>query len=87
MASWQDIEALYQMDTKNPIRCCPKLTRRRISPNNFERMKVKFATKVLIHTVSAGLIMAVSGALLPATAAGTAEFTSKVDEIFNCYYY
>jgi hypothetical protein len=50
-------------------------------------MKVKFATKVLIHTVSAGLIMAVSGALLPATAAGTAEFTSKVDEIFNCYYY
>ncbi|CAB3998968.1 Transposable element P transposase [Paramuricea clavata] len=84
VASWQDIEALYQMDTKNPIRWCPKLTRQHISPHNFERMKVIFATQVLNHSVSAGLMMAVSGGLLPATAAGTAEFTSKVDEIFDC---
>ena len=84
VASWKDISTLYDIDSKNPIRCCPKLTKKHLSPNNFEKMKVKLATQVLSHTVSAAMLMAVSGNLLPPSAAGTAEFVAKFDEIFDC---
>jgi hypothetical protein len=47
-------------------------------------MKVKLVTQVLSHTVSAAMLMAVSSNLLPPSAAGTAEFVAKFDEIFDC---
>ena len=84
VASWKDIEALYRIDSKNAIRCCPKLTSKHMCPNGFLKMKVKLATQVLSHSVAAGLNMAVSGGLLSASAAGTAEMVSKFDEIFYC---
>jgi hypothetical protein len=65
VASWRDITAIYEFDSKNSIRCCPKLTNTHISPNGFQRMKVKLATQVMSHTVSAAMLMAVSGGLLP----------------------
>jgi hypothetical protein len=46
-------------------------------------MKVKLVTQVLSHTVSAAMLMAVSSNLLPPSAAGTAEFVAKFDEIFD----
>ena len=69
VASWKDIAALYR------IHMCP---------NGFLKMKVKLATQVLSHSVAAALNMAVSGGLLSASAAGTAEMVSKFDEIFDC---
>ena len=44
-------------------------------------MKVKLATQVLSHSVAAGLMMAVSGGLLPAS---MKFFIAKFDEIFRC---
>ena len=44
LASWNDIEALYKIDSKNSIRCCPKLTNKHMHPNGFLKMKVKLAT-------------------------------------------
>jgi hypothetical protein len=82
VASWRDITAIYEIDSKNSIRCCPKLTNTHISPNGFQRMKVKLATQVMSHTVSAAMLMAVSGGLLPPSAAGTAELVANFDKIF-----
>jgi hypothetical protein len=84
VASWKDIVALYEIDSKNSIRCCPKLTIQHLHPNGFTKMKVKLATQVLSHTVSATILMAVSGGLLPASSTGTAELLSLFDETFDC---
>lgn len=59
-ASWKDIQQLYQIDSKNDIRCCPKLTKSHLSPNNFQKMKVKLATQVLSHRVSSAMYTSVS---------------------------
>jgi hypothetical protein len=84
VASWKDIEALYNIDSKNSIRCCPKLTSNHLYPNGFQKMKVKFATQVLSHTVSSAMLMATSGGLLPPSAVGTAELIAQFDTIFDC---
>lgn len=57
VATWKDIEAIYEKDTSLPIRSTPKLTEKHIHPNNFQKMKVKLATQVLSHTVAASLCM------------------------------
>lgn len=82
-ASWKDIQQLYQIDSKNDIRCCPKLTKSHLSPNNFQKMKVKLATQVLSHTVSSAMYTGVSTGQLPPRAAATAEFIEMFDQIFD----
>ena len=84
VASWKDIEALYKRDSELTIRCCPKLSDNHIHPNGFKKMKVKYATQVLSHTVSAAILTSVSLGALPTSAAGTAELISKFDLIFDC---
>ena len=83
MASWQD-KNLYDRDSLMSICCCPKLTEKHINPNGFTKMKVKLATQVLSHTVAAAISMYVSLGALPASAAGTAEFITAFDQIFDC---
>ena len=47
-------------------------------------MKVKLATHVLSHTVSAAMLMSISLGTLPPSAAGTAsEIISTFDQIFD----
>ncbi len=71
------------MDSKNSIRCCQKLTSKHIFPNGFQKMKVKYATQILSHTVSAAMLVAATGGLLNPCAIGTAEMISKFDQIFE----
>jgi hypothetical protein len=84
IASWKDIEALYANDSKLPIRLCPKLTDKHMHPNGFQKMKVKYATQVLSHTVSAAISTYVSLGKLPSAACGTAELLMKLDKTFDC---
>lgn len=84
VAKWKDIEDFYKKDAALPIRSAPKLTEKHIHPNNFNKMKVKYATQVLSHTVAASLCMYISVGALPSTAMGTAEFISKFDSVFDC---
>ena len=84
VATWKDIEAVYEKDSSLPIRSTPKLTEKQIHPNNFQKMKVKLATQVLSHTVAASLCMHVSVGALPSSAMGTAEFIQKFDSVFDC---
>ena len=60
IAKWKDIENFYNKDTALPIRAAPKLAEKYIRPNNFNKMKVKYATKILSHTVAASLCMYIS---------------------------
>ena len=82
VTSWEDIEAIYKKDSALSIRCCPKLTENHIHPNGFQKMKVKCATQVFSHTVSAAISMSVNIGALQTTASGTAEI-SKFDHIFD----
>lgn len=82
-AQWKDIEAFYNKDKELHIRAAPKLTDKHIHPNNFEKMKVKYATQILSHTVAASLCTYVSVGALSPLAMGTAEFLSKFDSLFD----
>lgn len=53
--SWQYITDLYDADKNKQCRIAPKLTDANINLNNFQRMKVKYASQVLSNTVSVAL--------------------------------
>ena len=82
-AKWEDIVAFYNKDKELPIRAAPKLTDKHIKPNNFAKMKVKYATQILSHTVAASICMYVSVGGLPSSAMGTAECILKFDSLFD----
>ncbi len=83
-ATWQDIVNFYDTDEELPIRAAPKLTDKHIWPNNFAKMKVKYATQILSHTVAASIFMYVSVGGLPSSAMETAECISKFNSLFDC---
>ena len=83
-ACWKDIEDFYEKDKILPIRTAPKLTDKHINPSNFQKMKVKYATQVLSHTVAASICTYASMGGLPPTSLGTAELLSKFDSLFDC---
>ena len=82
-ATWQDIRNFYNKDKELQIRAAPKLTDKHIWPNNFAKIKVKYATQILSHTVAASICMHVSVGSLPSSAMGTAECISKFDSLFD----
>ena len=84
IASWDDIKVVYNRDQQQSLRCCPKLTKKHISPNGFEKMKVKYATQVLSQTVASTLLTYVALNAISPTATGTAELISKFDNLFDC---
>ena len=83
VASWKDIEVFYNKDKELSIRSAHKLTDKHIHPNNFQKMKVKYATQVLSHTVAASLCTYISLGVLPPSAMGTAELILKFDTLFD----
>ena len=85
VAVWNDVENFYQKDISLTIRAAPKLTEKHIHPNNFAKMRVKYATQVLSHTVAAAICTYVSVGGLPSSAMGTAELLSRFDSIFDCF--
>lgn len=80
---WQDTVAVYNKDKELPIWAAPKLTFKHIRPNTFTKVKVKYATQILSHTVAASLCMHVSIGGLPSSGMGTAECISKFDILFD----
>ncbi len=84
VASWDDIKVIYERDKQQTLRSCPKLTEKHINPNDFMKMKVKYATQTLSHTVASTISTYVSLNALPPSAVGTAELISNFDNIFDC---
>ena len=83
-AQWKDIVDFYNRDKELDIRAAPKLTEKHIRPNNFCKMKVKYATQILSHTVAASLCTCVSIGGLATSAMGTAQLLFKFDSLFDC---
>lgn len=73
-ASWFYIVQFYLKDTKQGIKAAPKLSPIHIEPNNFSRMKVKYAVQVLSNHVAAGMCTLMSVGCLPSEAIGTVDF-------------
>lgn len=72
-AEWKNIVDFYNKDKELAIRAAPKLTEKHIWPSNFCKMKVKYASQILSHTVAAALYTYVSIVRLASSAVGTAE--------------
>lgn len=83
VTSWQYINILYNDDKSKQCRIAPRLTDAHVTPNNFQRMKVKYATQILSATVSAALNTYISLGILPAKAAFTAEFIERFNKLFD----
>lgn len=49
------LEKLYNIDKVSEFRQCPRLTDDHIFPNNFQKMKVKYASQIFSHSVAVGL--------------------------------
>ena len=84
IARWNDILTMYERDKSQTIRSCPKLTNKHVHLTGFTKMKVKYATQILSHTVSATILTYSSLGALPSTAAGTAVLVANFDKIFDC---
>lgn len=83
VASWKYIEEFYNNDKKTQFRMAPKLTDIHINPNNFQRMKVKYAAQIFSRSVSVGMNTSISLGSLSATAMFTAEFIERFNKLFD----
>ncbi|TGZ43804.1 Uncharacterized protein DBV15_12703 [Temnothorax longispinosus] len=82
--SWQHIKHFYEQDKIRNLRLAPKLTKEHIYPNNWQKMRVKYAMQVLSATLVAALKTYISfGAL--GEAMGTANFISDFDKLFDIF--
>ena len=54
-ASFGIIRAIYEDEKKKITKKLPRITQQHIYPNNFDKMKVKFATQVLSNTTASAI--------------------------------
>lgn len=87
IASWQDIQLLFNIDSKSTTyRATPKLTYKHIHPNNFQKMRVKLATQIFSRSVSNAMKAAIiSGELNTSTAQGTTIFIQLINDLFDSF--
>ncbi|XP_054289856.1 uncharacterized protein LOC129005088 [Macrosteles quadrilineatus] len=84
-AKWDHFVTLYNLDSKSDkARSLCKITEKHVAPNAFDRMKVKLATQVFSHSVTAAMQTAVGTGQLPADAVNTATFIGRLNDIFDC---
>lgn len=63
-------------------RAAPQLSNH-IEPNNFQKMKVKYAAQVFSNRIAAGMCTQMSADLLPSEAVGTKIYFDKLFDILN----
>lgn len=82
--SWQYIKSFFEQDKRRNLRLAPKLTNEHIYPNNWQKMRVKYA-QVLSATVAASLKTYISFGALGQEVMGTANFISDFDKLFDIF--
>lgn len=82
VALWKYIEEFYNNDKKTQFRIVPKLTDIH-NPNNFQRMKVKYAAQILSRSVSIGMNTSICLGSLSARTMFTAEFIERFNKLFD----
>lgn len=83
VASWNDIEKIYDMEKNANYKMAYKLTESHIRPNNFEKMRVKYATQVLSRTVAVTISTLVESGKLHEKSMGTARFLELINDTFD----
>lgn len=83
-ARWSHIKRIFDEDEKSDLlRRCPKLTESHITPNNFEKMKVRFATQILSKTVAAALKDLTSQNIIVDENKATYNFIINMNNVFD----
>jgi len=85
VAKWQHICDFFDIDSKQPIRLCPKLTNKHFHLTNFTKMKVSYACQVMSKSVAAAIMTHVSFKSLPPEATDTASFLETMDKLIDCF--
>lgn len=83
IASWDDVENLYEIEKEKSYKMAFKLTESHIRPNNFEKTKVKFAAQVFSRSVANAMQCNVELGKLPENALGTAKFIQLINDMFD----
>jgi len=83
LTSWKHVEAVYEIGKTMRNHPAPKLTENHIRPNNFARMKVKFATQVISMTVATSIELMVTLKALEEDALVTSDFIRNFDNLFD----
>lgn len=81
--SWHYIKELFSKQQVNNLKLIPKITEAHIQPNNFQKMRVKYAAQIFSHSVYAALSVLIHQNTLPEEARATADFVQKMNNIFD----
>ena len=88
LVSWSILVELFKLERNAVTKSCPKLKYKHIYPNNFDKMRVNYATQIFSRSVAAGLKTAVQlKQILPPnedTAISTYKFIEKFNNLFDC---
>lgn len=82
-ASWQPIVDLFEADKTKSIRLLPKLKQEHISPNNNQKMRVKYAAQILSASVAAALSNQYNTQHASQTYLATAEIAMTFNKLFD----
>ncbi|CAK1591187.1 unnamed protein product [Parnassius mnemosyne] len=83
LISWEYIEELYAKQKQKDLRLIPKVTEKHINPNNFQKMRVKYAAQIFSRSVFAAISVLVSNRSLPEDAQYTGDFMQEINNIFD----
>lgn len=83
--AWSDITKTYELDRQSSsTRAMPKITPIHINPNNFQKMRVKYATQIFSHTVASTLkTVAILKSFPSDTIQATVYFVQDMNETFD----
>lgn len=88
LVTWKCLEELYEAEKNNVTKMTHKLTFKHIRPNNWQKMKVKYATQVFSHTVSAAVKTAFEMDVFSTESApyalSTAKYLEFMNHLFDC---
>lgn len=84
-ACWEHIAKLYDLDSKQHYRLAPRLTKQHVDLPAFSSMRVKLASQVFSHSVSAALHTHATSdpPTLPSDATQTAKFCKTMNNLFD----
>ncbi|XP_060533864.1 uncharacterized protein LOC132706519 isoform X2 [Cylas formicarius] len=77
------LDTLFEQDAKREYRLCPKLTNQHLSPDSVHKLKVRFASQMLSHSVAAALYAYIDFKVLPPEAAATASFVKTMNDLLD----
>lgn len=83
--SWKDVIDTYKIDQKSSTtKAMVKITNTHMNPNNFQRMRVKYAAQIFSHTVSSAIKTAhATSEVRNVTTPHTAKFIEDINKIFD----